>query len=95
MEFPAAYFKELGDPKEAEKFFDHFEANGWKVGGKTPMKDWKAAARNWMRSPYRNAGKDKSQLRREGVKRRLGEIDYESKGIPRGNRADKRSISES
>lgn len=35
-----------GDP---EQFFDHFQANGWKVGGKTPMKDWQAAARNWSR----------------------------------------------
>lgn len=33
---------------EAERFFNHFESNGWLVGGKTPMKDWKAAARNWM-----------------------------------------------
>ena len=34
---------------EAERFVDHFTANGWKVG-KSPMKDWKAAARNWMRN---------------------------------------------
>ncbi len=33
---------------EAEKFFNHFEANGWLVGGKTKMKNWNAAARNWM-----------------------------------------------
>jgi hypothetical protein len=33
---------------EAQKFFNHFESNGWKVGGKTPMKNWQAAARNWM-----------------------------------------------
>lgn len=33
---------------EAEKFYNYFESNGWLVGGKTKMKDWKAAARNWM-----------------------------------------------
>jgi len=33
---------------EARKFFYHFESNGWKVGGKTPMKNWHAAAHNWM-----------------------------------------------
>lgn len=33
---------------EAERFFNYFESNGWLVGGKTKMKDWKAAARNWM-----------------------------------------------
>ncbi|MCE7865198.1 MAG: transcriptional regulator [Bacteroidetes bacterium CHB5] len=33
---------------EAEKFFNYFQSNGWKVGGRAPMKDWQAAARNWM-----------------------------------------------
>jgi hypothetical protein len=33
---------------EARKFFYHFVANGWKVGGKTPMENWQAAAHNWM-----------------------------------------------
>lgn len=30
-------------------FYDHFESNGWKVSGISPMKDWKAAMRNWNR----------------------------------------------
>lgn len=34
--------------QEAEKFFNHYTANGWKVGGKASMKDWEAAARNWV-----------------------------------------------
>lgn len=33
---------------EAEKYFNYYSSNGWKVGGKTPMKDWQAAARNWI-----------------------------------------------
>jgi hypothetical protein len=33
---------------EGEKFFNHYESNGWLVGGKTPMKNWKASANNWM-----------------------------------------------
>jgi hypothetical protein len=33
---------------EDEKFFNYFESNGWLVGGKTKMKDWQAAARNWI-----------------------------------------------
>lgn len=44
-----------GDPKcsgwpmpDVEKFFNHFEANGWRTGkGGIPMKSWHAAARNW------------------------------------------------
>ncbi|MEA4849900.1 MAG: hypothetical protein VB126_00400 [Paludibacter sp.] len=33
---------------EAQKFFNYFQSNGWKVGGKAPMKDWQAAAGNWI-----------------------------------------------
>lgn len=33
---------------EAEKFFNHFQSNGWLVGGRAPMKDWQAAARKWL-----------------------------------------------
>ena len=35
-------------PVEAEKFYNYFQSNGWLVGGRTKMKDWKAAAHNWM-----------------------------------------------
>ena len=38
----------IGLPRgEAMKFFFHFESNGWKVGGKTPMKSVSAAMSNW------------------------------------------------
>jgi len=43
------FFKEKNNSEiEAQKFFNHFQSNGWLVGGKSKMKDWKAAARNWM-----------------------------------------------
>ena len=43
------YFDEKGfSAIEAEKFFNYFESNGWLVGGRAKMKDWKAAARNWI-----------------------------------------------
>ena len=43
------FFKEKkSNSQQAEMFFNHFESNGWKVGGRTKMKDWKAAARNWI-----------------------------------------------
>ncbi len=32
---------------EAEKYFNYYSSKGWVVGNKSPMKDWKAAARNW------------------------------------------------
>ena len=37
-----------GTETDAECFYDHFTANGWRTG-KNPMRDWKAAARNWIR----------------------------------------------
>jgi len=41
------YFAELGtDIFEGEKYFDYYLSKGWMVG-RTKMKDWKAAARNW------------------------------------------------
>jgi hypothetical protein len=53
------YFEEIGG-SEPERFYDHFESNGWKVGGKTKMKDWKAAARNWKRNESTFNNKRKS-----------------------------------
>ena len=43
------FFKEKSKTNlDAEKFFNHFESNGWLVGGKSKMKNWQAAARNWI-----------------------------------------------
>ena len=43
------FFKEKNNSEiEAQKFYNHFQSNGWLVGGKSKMKDWRAAARNWM-----------------------------------------------
>jgi hypothetical protein len=33
---------------EAERFYNYYSSIGWLIGGKTKMKDWQAAARNWM-----------------------------------------------
>ena len=43
-----AYCIERGNSIDPEKWFDHYESNGWKVG-RNPMKDWKAAVRTWER----------------------------------------------
>jgi hypothetical protein len=41
-----AYMEERGMNNVANRFYDHYESNGWKVG-KNPMKDWKASVRTW------------------------------------------------
>jgi len=46
-----AYCDERKNNINPEAFFDHYSSNGWRVGGKSPMKDWRAAVRNWERSP--------------------------------------------
>ena len=44
------YVNRNGDPLvDPERFIDWHESNGWKVGRNSPMKDWKAAVRNWER----------------------------------------------
>jgi hypothetical protein len=68
-----SYGQELNPPfTNASGFIDHYTANGWKVGGKAAMKDWKAAVRTWHRNE-RNAttpttGKPQSEFQRTGVR---------------------------
>lgn len=49
----AAYCKERKNDVDPEKWMNHYESNGWKVG-KNPMKNWQAAVRTWERNqkPY-------------------------------------------
>lgn len=42
------YCKERNNSVDAERFVSFYQAKGWLVG-KSPMKDWKAAVRNWER----------------------------------------------
>ena len=48
------YCKERNNTVDAQRFVDYYAANGWHVG-KNPMKDWKAAVRNWERNGIDNA----------------------------------------
>jgi hypothetical protein len=43
------FFKKENWPDiEAQKFYNHYKANGWKIGGRIKMNDWKASAKNWI-----------------------------------------------
>ena len=44
-----AYCSEKGYDIDPERFIDFYESKNWMIG-KNKMSDWKAAARNWMRS---------------------------------------------
>lgn len=43
-----AYCLERNNGVDAERWYNYYSANGWKVG-KNPMKDWKATVRYWER----------------------------------------------
>jgi len=47
------YCEERKNNINAESFYDFYESKGWKVG-KSKMKDWKAAVRNWERRDKKN-----------------------------------------
>lgn len=51
-----AYCSENGYTLDADRFVDYYASNGWRVG-KNPMKDWKAAVRNWATKEKGNPGK--------------------------------------
>jgi len=46
------YAKEIGAGSESapQDFFDYYQSNGWKVGNKGAMKDWRAAFRRWAKN---------------------------------------------
>lgn len=65
-------------PKEAESFIDYYSSNGWKVG-KNPMKDWKAATRNWTKKLTKQSVPQQQQYDHEAARQR--EIEEIRKGF--------------
>jgi hypothetical protein len=58
---------------EAKKFFNHFESNGWKVAGRTPIRDWRAAARKWMLNDFNFNKKPKAGALQTTTKKNYAE----------------------
>lgn len=43
------FFKKAKWPElEAQKFYNHYQSIGWKIGGKIKIENWHACAKNWM-----------------------------------------------
>ncbi|MGB5982984.1 MAG: hypothetical protein WBG46_12645 [Nonlabens sp.] len=40
--------KEKWPEMEAQKFYNHYQSIGWKIGGKIKIENWHASAKNWM-----------------------------------------------
>lgn len=51
LEEVASYCAERRNQVDPQQFLDYYTANGWRVG-KSPMKDWRAAVRNWERRAF-------------------------------------------
>ena len=51
-----SYCKEKGYNINAEGFYSYYESNGWKIGGKTAMKNWKAAVQSWAARDEKKRG---------------------------------------
>ena len=47
----AAYCRERGSKVDPQRWYDHYESNGWKVG-RNAMRDWKAAVRSWEHNGF-------------------------------------------
>lgn len=54
LEEVRAYCLERNKGVDAEKWYNHYTSNGWRVG-RNPMKDWKAAVRTWETNDIGNS----------------------------------------
>ena len=62
------YQIEYGSNVSVEEFYDYFESKGWLVG-KTPMKDWKSAFRNWVRKgdSFKSSKQNQEPTKKRGL----------------------------
>ena len=88
VEYMQSYGQEKGYVLDfatnGERFWDFYASKGWKVGN-AAMKDWKSAARNWVRSQHerQSTGKANGIDRRSSQERanRLGVADVKDDAI--------------
>lgn len=59
-----AYCLERKNDVDAQRFYDYYSRQGWKLSNGLPMKDWKACVRTW-----------ESRNKRNGVEKATGHID--------------------
>lgn len=62
LEEVQAYCEERQNGIDPEHFMDYYTANGWVQGRGKPLKDWKAAVRNWEHQQRQQAGKKENDI---------------------------------
>lgn len=65
-----SYCQERNNQVDAERWFNYYSSNGWKVG-KNSMKDWRAAVRTWETSSASPVGSKATKQTDEEFYRRL------------------------
>lgn len=90
------YCDEKGLKVDAERFVDFYGSKGWKVGN-SPMKDWRAAVRNWARQDKERGGSAGSWQKEN--KRKTAFFDFDQRDndldaelLARIRRPDKREV---
>ena len=73
LEEVKAYCKERGTDVDADRFFNYYEARGWKTKNE-PIRDWKALFRTWEPKPADHAATDKAKADLEDLKRRKAQL---------------------
>lgn len=73
-----SFFSEKKYPAdEATKFFSHYKALGWKIQGKTPIRDWKPLVEKWMANAKKwNTVQENSSLRLPSGDHRGADLQY-------------------
>lgn len=72
-------------------FIDHYDSNGWLISGKTKMKDWKAAVRQWSRRKF---GPGSNNLTNMGPARDPGKDVLQGEYKPMGKAGEKYEIAQ-
>lgn len=75
-----SYFTEAGLTTSPEGFWRHYDANGWRLAGGDPVRNWKLAAQKWRDYGEANRGEDpadRNPRQRDGY----GEAEAELFGV--------------
>ena len=80
-----AYAARKGLAMDVAHFHDHYASNGWKISGRAPMKDWRAAMRNWARC-------EKTVRPLTVYERKRAEFELEAEAIAARKEASRRAV---
>lgn len=78
------YCDEIGIALDCERFLNYYQANGWRVGS-SPMRDWRATARNWAR---KDAEREAERLKPQAKPTKFSNFEQRVESLPDGPSKD-------